>query len=167
MITAIILAGGYGVRLRSLAANTAKPLLKVAGKPIIDFILEKLAKVGEVSEVIVSTNERFKDQFEKWLFSSSYKNVRIHAEPSRRKEEKLGAIKAIAELLPEVKNEHVMIVAGDNLFSSDLRGFVQYYREKQSPVLAVYDVKDPKLAREYSIVESDEDGRITRFEEKP
>ncbi len=167
MISAVILAGGFATRLGSIASNVAKALLKIADKPIIEYLMEKLERIPEISEIIISTNAKFKDQFEAWLSSKPYRNVSLNVEPARREEEKLGAIKAIAELLPRVKGEHVMILAGDNLFTSELREFVDYYFDKKSTVLAVYDVGDPMLTKEASCLELDKDGRIISFEEKP
>jgi glucose-1-phosphate thymidylyltransferase len=59
------------------------------------------------------------------------------------------------------------VVAGDNLFSEDLSGFGDYCREREAPVVAVYDVGDLAQMSKYNSIEIDEEGRITYFEEKP
>ena len=98
---AIILAGGYGVRLRPLIRDTAKPLLPVGGKPIIDHIVEKALNLDDVDKIVVSTNQKFKSQFTKWLRNREYGKVEVVVEPSRSQKEKLGAVKGLSRLTEE------------------------------------------------------------------
>ena len=53
---AIILAGGYARRLQSLSKDVPKPLLNVAGKPIISYIFDRLNRIDEIQKIIISTN---------------------------------------------------------------------------------------------------------------
>ena len=64
-------------------------------------------------------------------------------------------------------DDDIVVVAGDNLFASPLGDFARIGRETDAPVLAVHDVGDPEALRHYNSVETDEEGRITFFEEKP
>ena len=164
---AIILAGGYGVRLRTLTRDTAKPLLLVGGRPIIDHIVERLLNLEEITQIVVSTNERFLGQFSEWLSHRKYGKVRIATEPGRSEDDKLGAVKALSELIMGLDSTEYLIMAGDNLFTSDLKDVIEYFRARQSPVVALYDVKDLEAAKRYGCVEVDADGRIIGFKEKP
>src|SRR5262249_55366508 len=67
----------------------------------------------------------------------------------------------------EKVDDDLIVVAGDNLFSEPLTDFGRYCREKQAPVLAVYDVKDLEQIKKYNALTLASDGRITFFEEKP
>src|SRR5258708_18663707 len=62
----IILAAGYATRLYPLTLTKAKPLLPVAGKPMIDYVLDNLAPIGGIGRVYVVTNAKFAGQFQKW-----------------------------------------------------------------------------------------------------
>jgi glucose-1-phosphate thymidylyltransferase len=62
----IILAAGYATRLYPLTKNKPKPLLDVAGKPILEHILEKVSKVTDINEVFIVTNDRFYSCFIEW-----------------------------------------------------------------------------------------------------
>jgi len=162
---AIILAGGFAKRLWPLTLEKPKPLLPINDKPIIEYLLEKIDELN-IEDIIVSTNMKFKKDFEKWLLSSGRKNVRIIAESSMREEEKLGAIRALARLSSEVV-EDCLIAAGDNIFTESLLGFKRMFDELKSPIICLYNVKDTSLAKNYSIVVLEDDGRVVDFVEKP
>ena len=63
----MILAGGFAKRMWPLTMDFPKALLPVAGKPVIDHILDKLDRIEELNEVYVSTNKKFENLFKKWL----------------------------------------------------------------------------------------------------
>jgi len=159
VMNVVILAGGYATRLWPITMTKAKPLLPVGKKAIIDHVYEKVSKFGKV---FVSTNRRFEDDFRRWARD---KDVDLIVEETTREEEKLGAVRALAEV-SKVLNGEMLVVAGDNIFSFDLDGFVKYYREKGCCVVGLYDVGDFELVKRYSCVEM-EGERIVRFYEKP
>lgn len=63
---AIIMAGGFAKRLYPLTLNKSKCLLEISGKPIIDYTIDKLKDIPELSEIIVISNETFYSDFVKW-----------------------------------------------------------------------------------------------------
>ena len=65
-MNALILAAGYATRLYPLTLNKAKPLLDVAGKPMIEWVLDNLAPIPELETVYVVTNSRFVKDFQAW-----------------------------------------------------------------------------------------------------
>src|SRR5271169_7119160 len=62
----IVLAAGYATRLYPLTLNQPKPLLPVAGKPMIEHVLDNLAPIGGIDQIYVVTNARFAGHFQKW-----------------------------------------------------------------------------------------------------
>ena len=163
---AIILAGGFARRLRPLSSKTPKPLLKVRGKTIIDYVFDKVLDIESVDRALISINLKFKDQFEEWLRSKNLPKASLVVEPSLREEEKLGAIGALARIAESIQDD-CLIVAGDNLFTSSIKPLIERSRITGSPIVGIYDVGDKQLAKEYSTVRLDSDGRIVRFVEKP
>lgn len=157
---AVIMAGGYATRLWPITKSKAKPLLPIGKKKIIDFVYEKLKPFG--FEIIVSTNLRFKEDFEKW---SEDKEVELFVENTTKEEEKLGAVRALYEVT-KTFDDDVLVVAGDNIFSFGLEDFVARYNQLKNPLIALYDVGDFDLAKRYGIAIL-EGEKIVSFEEKP
>ena len=168
----IILAAGYATRLHPLTLTQPKPLLPVAGKPMIEYVLDNLAPIGGLDRIYVVTNARFADQFQKW--ADGYRpagaglEFTIVNDGSTDDTNKLGAIGDLHLVLTRERLEDdLIVVAGDNLFSERLTDFGRFCRAKQAPVLAVYDVKDLEQIKKYNALTLAPDGRITFFEEKP
>jgi glucose-1-phosphate thymidylyltransferase len=168
----ILLAAGYAVRLHPLTLTRPKPLLPVAGQPMIDYVLDHLAPVGGLGRVHVVTNAKFAEQFQAWADDYRARKAKIDFtivnDGSTDDTNKLGAIGDLHLVLTREKiDDDVIVVAGDNLFSESLADFGRVCREKNAPVLGVYDVGSLEQARKYGVVSVDAAGRITSFEEKP
>jgi glucose-1-phosphate thymidylyltransferase len=168
----IILAAGYATRLYQLTLNQPKPLLPVAGKPMVDYVLANLVPISGIDRIYVVTNATFAGHFEKW--AANYRvhqpnlNVTIVNDLSTDDSNKRGAIGDIHYVLTSQNiDDDTIVVAGDNLFSENLSDFGRFCREKNAPVLAVYDVGDLEQIKKYNSITLDDTGRIVFFEEKP
>jgi glucose-1-phosphate thymidylyltransferase len=165
---AIILAGGYATRLRPLTENLSKCLLPVGGRPMVDWILDRVRGVDEIDGVHVVTNSRFARDFEQW--AATKEGVVVHDDGTSSNEDRLGAIGDVAFTLDAagIANEDVIVIAGDNLFEYDLQDYVDFWRGKgTASAVAIRDVGDLGLASQYGVVALDEDDRVTEFVEKP
>ncbi len=168
----IVLAAGYATRLYPLTLTRPKPLLEVAGKPMIEHVLDRLEGIPEVSSIYVVTNAKFAAQFRDWAntyrFGSGEAEIKVIDDGSTDDSNKLGAIGDLHLVLTkESVSEEVIVVAGDNLFSQSLEEFGEFSRRKNAPTVAVYDVGDLEQIKKYNSIETDDEGRITFFEEKP
>lgn len=168
---ALILAAGYATRLYPLTLTQPKPLLPVAGRPMVEYVLDNLEPVGGIDCVYVVTNAKFAGHFERW--SEGYRSkqpfvFRIINDGSTDDTNKLGAIGDLHLVLKQEKvDDDLIVVAGDNLFSQPLVGFGETCRSRNAPILGLYDVGNLDLAKKYSNVTLDEDGKILSFVEKP
>ena len=167
----LILAAGYATRLYPLTLNQPKPLLPVAGKAMIDHVIEKFAPCPEIDEIEVVTNNKFAGHFEAWAkeAASRYhgKKIRIFNDRTTSDVDKLGAIGDIRFVIQQGGiDDDLLIVAGDNLFSDPLKDFVTQARQK-GILLGVYDVGDWEVIKKYGNVAVDGDERLNYFEEKP
>jgi glucose-1-phosphate thymidylyltransferase len=164
-VRAIILAAGYATRLRPLTDTIPKQLLPVGGRPMLDWVCDRVAEVTDSIELV--TNARFADDFREW--AGGRVGVTVHDDGTVSNEDRLGAIGDIAFVLERIgTDDDLLVVAGDNLFDSALGDFVEFTRGKGvASGVAVYDCGDLGLAAQYGIVDVDENDRITAFEEKP
>jgi glucose-1-phosphate thymidylyltransferase len=157
---ALILAAGYATRLRPLTESIPKQLLPIGGRPMVDWILDKIRET-DVDEIHLVTNHRFAEDFARWAPD----DVAVHDDGTTSNDDRLGAIGDIQFV---GLDDDLLAVAGDNLFEYSLRDYVEFWRSKgDASGVAVYDVGDPELAKQYGIVDVDADERITSFVEKP
>ena len=165
---AIILAAGYATRLYPLTENTPKPLLEVAGKVMIEHIIDKLEEIKDISKINIITNNKFTKNFINWekKYSSRFQ-ISIINDGTNNNEDRLGAIGDIQFTIKNKKiNDDALVVAGDNLFDFSLGEIIEIFKNTNSNVIALYDVHDKELAKNYGVV-SVKNGIISKFAEKP
>ncbi len=168
----LILAAGYATRLYPLTEKKAKPLLEVAGKPMIEWVLDNLAPIPDLGTIYIVTNEKFASDFQEWAdrYHAAHTRLtfKIVNDGSTSDTDKLGAIGDIRFVLSreEITNEDLIVVAGDNLFSEPLAEFAKMAKGSAA-TLATYDVGDLEVMKKYSAIKTNAEGVITHFEEKP
>lgn len=168
----LILAAGYATRLYPLTLDKPKPLLPVAGKPMIEYIIDNLTGIPDLRNIFVVSNHKFAGQFEKWAQGyqgkGTHGKIRIIDDGSTSEQDRLGAIGDINLVIQREKIDgDLIVIAGDNLFSKPLDGFGAIAAKLKGPLLGVYDVGSRDEAKKYGCVTVDADNRITFFEEKP
>ena len=168
----IILAAGYATRLYPLTLNQPKPLLPVAGKPMLEHVIDNIATIRAIDQAYIVTNAKFASHFEDWAKSYQHPNLHfsftIVNDQSTDETNRLGAIGDTHLVLKKHEiDDDIIVVGGDNLFSHDLSGFGDYCEQKKAPVTGVYDVGDLEQIKKYNAIEIDENSRISYFEEKP
>jgi glucose-1-phosphate thymidylyltransferase len=164
-VKALILAAGYATRLRPLTDSVPKQLLPVGGRPMVDWILDKIREAG-IADVHLVTNGRFAADFARWGDAAG---VHVHDDGTTSNETRLGAIGDIRFVQEHTNfDDDLLVIAGDNLFDDSLAEYIRFWSEKQgASAVAVYDVGDRELAKQYGIVDVDADDRIVGFIEKP
>lgn len=168
---AVVLAAGYATRLRPLTDSIPKVLLPLAGRPMLDYLLDRIEAVAEIDGIHVVTNARFARDFVAWAAQrSGLRPIHVWNDGTTSNEDRLGAIGDMRFVVEQagLDGEDVLVVAGDNLFEFDLSEFVAFWRSKRNAsAICVHDVSDLELAKQYSVVELDDDDRVTFLEEKP
>lgn len=152
---AIIPVAGAGTKLRPHTYTQPKPLIPVAGKPILAHIIDQLISVG-ISEfvfVIGYLGEKIKT-----FVAASYPNIQAEYVVQNARKGLGHAIWLTREIIDP--KEEVIIALGDTIIEADIRAFV----DTPSSALAYRKVKDP---RNFGVAEFDADGFITRVVEKP
>jgi glucose-1-phosphate thymidylyltransferase len=172
LLKAIILAGGYATRLLPLTKQTPKALLPIAGKAMIERVLDSLAAIHGLESIYIVTNDKFYPGFRNWIDGyparNGHANINIINNGSNEHDGSIGAIGNLHLVLTrENIEDDVVVIAADNLFSESLEGFVTFARQKKAPVVAVYTIDNLGDCGKYNSIELDDSGKITFFEEKP
>lgn len=164
---AIILAGGYGTRLYPLTLNAPKPMIPIAGRPMIEYLIEKIIDRKDVSEIFIVSNEKFSHVFEEWLTKNPQPKITIVNDGTLSNETRLWPIGDLDFLMQKYDIiEDVLILWWDNLFEDDLSSVIETFKQKGN-IVVLYDVGELELAKQLWNVTLDHDGVITSFVEKP
>lgn len=171
---ALILAAGYATRLYPLTKDRPKPLLHIAGKAIIDYLLESILKVEEIDKLFVVTNAKFAQTFQTWAdgvnFSENQRSIRITIvnDGTMSNETRLGAIADIQFVIDEHQvNDDLLVVAGDNIFTFDFNDMVSLMKSVKGDVICGFEENDPEKLHRTGVIEMDANQSVIGFEEKP
>ena len=170
----LILAAGYATRLYPLTENFPKPLLEVAGKPILDWLIDDMAQTEMIDEYIVISNHKFAHIFEEWVEAKKSKDegqrrkISIIDDGTTSNENRLGAVKDIQFAIEQLQlDDDLLVMAGDNLLDFSLGDFIHYGKEKNATcVMRYYEAEEAKLHKT-GVVEVASDDRVIAMEEKP
>ena len=165
----VVLAAGYATRLYPLTENFPKPLLEVAGKSILDWLLDDIDKLPEIDEHIIISNHRYVSHFEEWKKSCKLKNpVTIIDDGSISNETRLGAVKDIQFAIDTLKlSDDLLVIAGDNMLDFSFRSFVDLFKEKNAPVVMCDYLEDKATLSRSGVMIPDDDFKVLSMEEKP
>jgi NDP-sugar pyrophosphorylase family protein len=156
---ALILAGGKGTRLRPLTMHTPKPIVPIANRPFLLYQLE-LLKRADVRDVILSLSYQPQKIEDKIGDGTDY-NVRVSYAVEASPLGTAGAYRNAASLISET----TVVFNGDVLTDIDMNEVIRSHRERQAAATIVLaPVPNPTA---YGLVETDKDGRVRRFLEKP
>jgi mannose-1-phosphate guanylyltransferase/phosphomannomutase len=159
---AIIMAGGQGTRLRPLTSNQPKPMIRIANLPCMEHIVNLLRQHG-ITDIAVTLQfmpEEIQDYFgdgSEWGVNMRYS---IEDAPAGT----AGSVK-MAEQQLDLHGERLLIISGDALTDADLTQLIRFHEEKDAEVTMV--LKSVENPLDFGIVIIEEDGRISRFLEKP
>ncbi len=168
----IILAAGYATRLYPLTENFPKPLLEVGGKPILDWLIEDISSVNGpdgtplAEQFITVSNAKFAPIFEEWAAGDS--RIKVIDDGTFTNETRLGAVRDIQLGIDSCgTDDDLLVIAGDNLLSFSLSGFLDYARGKGTSCVMRFYEPDTEKLHKTGVAEVDADGLILSMEEKP
>ncbi|MEI7884100.1 MAG: sugar phosphate nucleotidyltransferase [Clostridia bacterium] len=170
----LILAADYAKELYPLTKETPKALLPLNKRPIIEFILDELAKTPNIDKVVIVSNHKFYKNFEIWLryilAENAYPNLNISIldDGSKTFENALGPIGDIVFSIEEAPlSDDLLIISGDNFFTFSLQDFIAYYRSHRHNTLCAGQVKDIYRLRRMGVATVDDAGNLLTMVEKP
>lgn len=153
---AIVLAGGFGTRLRQVVADVPKPMAPIAGRPFLEILLGSLARKG-FSRVVLSLGfmaEKISDHFGARFAGMDIAYV-VEETP-------LGTGGAIRLALDACTQDHVFVFNGDTYLDLEVRSLEQRWQAKRHPIVVGRQVPDTSRYGRLAV----DGGRITGFAEK-
>lgn len=155
---AIILAGGFGTRLKHVLPNIPKPMAPVASRPFLHFVLEHLGN-EDICHCVLSVG--YQADLIRKHFGTEYLGMKLTYEPE---EEPLGTGGAVKASLKHVTEDQCFIINGDSLFRINMEKlFLEHQHKKADVTIAL---KPMTNFDRYGTVVQAQDGRITAFNEK-
>ncbi|MFN2569104.1 MAG: sugar phosphate nucleotidyltransferase [Candidatus Dormibacteria bacterium] len=156
---AVVMAGGEGSRLRPLTSQTPKPLVPVAGTPIVEHIL-RLLRVHSITEVILTVAYLGVD-IRNRLGDGSDLGMHIEYVSEESPLGTAGSVKNAEDLIDDT----FLVISGDALTDIDLTWAIAEHRNRGvDATIVLYSVPNPL---EYGVVVTEPDGQVQRFLEKP
>lgn len=171
---AILLCAGFATRMYPLTENFPKPLLEVAGKPVLDYLMDQLVELSYLQDIHIVTNARFFSHFEKWrqswlprLIEKSI-SLDIHNDGSTDNENRLGAVADLGFVLNKLAQlKPALVAAGDNIFRFSLLPICERFASKnENYIVALPETNLEKLQRT-GVLEIDEYDMVKKLHEKP
>jgi D-glycero-alpha-D-manno-heptose 1-phosphate guanylyltransferase len=155
---AIILAGGFGSRLKTVVSEMPKPMATVSGKPFLEYLLNGLSYL-EFSNVILSVGYRY-EVIERH-FGNSFKGLKL---TYAIENEPLGTGGGILNALSFAKYDELLVLNGDTFFDIDIKDFYAFHSQNRAELsVALRRLND---GSRYGSIEIDTEGRIIHFKEK-
>jgi D-glycero-alpha-D-manno-heptose 1-phosphate guanylyltransferase len=154
---AIVLAGGFGTRLKSVINDVPKPLAPINNRAFLEYLFDYLIQNG-IKKAILSIG--YKAELISGYFGDSYKNLKIEYVYEKTP---LGTGGAIKKSLKNIQSDYVFIFNGDSFFDVDLNRFKEFFQKQNSDISIA--LKRMKNFDRYGLVELNGDN-ITAFQEK-
>ncbi len=175
---AMLLAGGQGSRLKVLTENTAKPAVPFGGKyRIIDFPLSNCVNshidtVGVLTQYQPLELNEYIGNGQPWDLNSSHGGVSVLPPYARSKRSDWykGTANAIYQNIPFIARynpDDVLILSGDHIYEMDYARMLRYHQEKNADLTVAVRPVPMEEASRFGIMNTNDDGSIYEFEEKP
>lgn len=173
MAKAMILAAGQGTRVRPLTKDIPKPMIPILGKPVLEYIIEHLARHG-IREIMINVafmHNKIEDYFgngHRWgvEIGYSYEGVYEHGDILPRPKGSAGGMKYIQDN-SGFFDETTLVLCGDAIIDFDIGAALAEHHEKKA-IASVVALNVPKEdVVNYGIVVTDDEGRVLSFQEKP
>jgi len=159
-IRAMVMAAGAGTRLRPLTQRVPKPMVPVAGKPVLEYTLINLRKQG-ITDVILNLHA-YPEQIQNYFGDGSRMglNLSYSNEPTL-----MGTAGGVKKAEWFLKGGTFIVMSGDGLTAIDLQRLIRFHHQKKS--LATMALSPVDIRFDYGITMTSPAGKISRFVEKP
>jgi glucose-1-phosphate thymidylyltransferase len=171
---AILLCAGFATRMHPLTENLPKPLLKVAGRPVIDYLVEQLVGLPHLRAIHIVSNARFYDHFAAWRDKrqkdSAGRSIDIHVynDGATANDNRLGAVADLQLAVKKIRQAGKLLVsAGDNIYRFPLQPLMQRFMKSGRHYVVALPETNPAALQRTGVLELEQNGRVSRLHEKP
>jgi len=171
---AVVLCAGFATRMHPLTRDFPKPLLPVAGKPVIDYLMDQLVDLPELQTVHIVANGRFFSHFEDWHRNYIQKihrknfSIELCNDGATANENRLGASVDLQLVLKSASEpSRILVSAGDNIYRFSFRPLWQKFLAGRHHYIVALPERDTDNLKKTGVLELDVNGRVMRQHEKP
>jgi glucose-1-phosphate thymidylyltransferase len=173
-MNAVILCAGFATRMYPLTRNFPKPLLEVAGKPVLSYLMEQLCSIPDIRSVHIVSNHTFFDHFRQWQ-SQNKKNrlyegvsVYIHNDGTVDNSKRRGAVGDLQLALEKIGTHgRVLVSGGDNIYRFSIRLLWESFINQGDHCIVALLEKELEKRRKTGVLEIGDDDRVIKLHEKP
>ncbi len=170
---AVLLCAGYATRLRPLTQDFPKPLLPVADKPVIDYLVDQIDGLPAIESLHVVTNDKFYAHFKRWAAriersGNARAPITVYNDGTSCNANRLGAVADLHFVLKRLRTSQPMLVsAADNIYRFPIEGIWRRFLSANRHVVIALRQTDPGQLQRTGVLELGDQDRVLRLHEKP
>lgn len=173
-MNAVLLCAGFATRMYPLTKDFPKPLLQVAGRPVLDYLMEQISSLSAISAVHLVSNARFHDHFRRWgdrhLQNRTYGSLRIeiYDDGCMDNDCRLGAAGDLALALKMIGiPDKILVSGGDNIYRFALEPLWRSFLQGREHRVVALAETEPENLRRTGVLEFGAGETVLRLHEKP
>ncbi len=173
-MVAILLCAGFGTRLYPITKKRPNALLDIAGRSVLDYQMDQLCNLDDLSHIHVVVNSRFASHFYTWWMRWREKcedhgiTLTLHNDGSVDEDDRLGEagdLAFVARLVDSSKG--VIVSAGDNIYRFSIDPIVKAFRNADESIVLAFPETHQAVLQQHTVIDFDEDGRVLEVYDKP
>jgi glucose-1-phosphate thymidylyltransferase len=174
MNIAIVLCAGFATRMYPLTKEYPKPLLYVAGRPVIDYLMDQLVELPDLQAIYFVSNGKFYAHFTEWkrLWEQNSRScspvVELLNDGAMNNDHRLGAsadFQLVMKTIPEPTR--IMVTAGDNIYRFGIKPLWEQFLQDDRHYIVALPESDREKLKKTGVLELTTDDRVIRLYEKP
>ena len=173
-MNAVILCAGFATRMYPLTENFPKPLLEVAGTPVLDYLIDQIVELPGIKAVHIVTNARFYDHFQDWYLKKKKRggfgstSILIYNNGCVDNGSRLGAAGDLFLALGKIGNPgRVLVSGGDNIYLFPIKPLWELFLKDNVHCIPALIETDLAKLQKTGVLELADDGRVIKLHEKP
>lgn len=173
-MVAILLCAGFGTRLYPITKKRPNALLDIAGRPVLDYQMDQLCGLEDLTQIHVVVNSRFASHFYTWWTRWREQceelgiTLTLHNDGSVDEDDRLGEVGDLAFVARRIdSSEGIIVSAGDNIYRFSIDPVVDTFRQSDESIVLAFPETHQAVLQQHTVIEFGEDGRVLEVYDKP